>query len=202
MEIERYGRLTILAKAGTAWTARCDCGTEKTVKRKEVLRPGGGLRSCGCLQREAVAQMGRDRNRTHGMKNTPTYRSWTSMRNRCQNPRNVAYANYGGRGIAVDPRWDDFAAFLADMGERPDGCTLDRVDNGLSYQPGNCRWATAKEQSRNRRTNMVISHARRSMTLSEWAAETGIGRDTIGYRLGVGWSAARALTEPVRPRCR
>lgn len=87
----------------------------------------------------------------HGLRETPTYRSWTSMISRCGNPNNVSWAHYGGRGITICDAWRTFLGFLADMGERPEGKTLDRINNDGNYEPGNCRWATASEQSRNRR---------------------------------------------------
>lgn len=200
MENARFGRLVVTSTDGAMWSVRCDCGTEKSVRRKEVLRSARGLRSCGCLQREAVARTGRERNRTHGMKGTPTYRSWTALRNRCMNPRNPAFPNYGGRGIFVAERWSEFENFLADMGERPEGSTIDRIDNSRGYEPGNCRWASVKEQSRNRRSNNVIEHEGRAMTLVEWSAATGLSRSLIAYRLRAGWPVQEALSRAVRPR--
>lgn len=197
MDIERYGRLSVLSKNGTKWTCRCDCGTVKTVRRKEILRRVGALQSCGCLQRETVAAMGRERNRTHGLKDTATYRSWSSMRNRCNNPSNVAYSNYGGRGISVVSRWDSFTNFLEDMGERPEGCSIDRIDNDGNYGPENCRWANAVIQGRNRRSNTIIEFEGSSFTLVQAAELYGIPRHSIKYRLAAGWTVYRALMTPV-----
>jgi hypothetical protein len=111
----------------------------------------GDVRSCGCLQREIIAR----RNRTHGHSvrgaETPTYRSWKAMHTRCTNPNPSTWAHYGGRGIEICERWRSFESFLEDMGERPEGTSIDRIDVDGNYEPGNCRWATPTEQRANRR---------------------------------------------------
>lgn len=91
---------------------------------------------------------------------TPTYQTWVAMKVRCNNPKHPFYKHYGGRGITYDPRWDDFAVFLADMGERPDGKSLDRIDNDGNYELTNCRWATQSEQAKNRRSKGTINALR------------------------------------------
>jgi hypothetical protein len=115
---------------------------------------------------------------------TPTYWSWTSMRTRCLDPKHTAYALYGGRGIKVCGRWrDDYDAFFADMGERPPGLTLERVDGNGHYEPSNCVWATPKQQSNNRRDNRHITFEGVTMTLAEWGSHFGLGRNILGGRL-------------------
>ena len=99
-----------------------------------------------------------ERRTTHGMSNSPTYESWRSMKERCYRTRHPAYSSYGGRGITVCEPWQSFENFLTDMGERPAGMTIDRIDNDGNYEPGNCRWATKSQQNRNRRLKMVCAH--------------------------------------------
>jgi hypothetical protein len=148
----KFGRLTALidtgarAKKGASlWQCRCACG-QFCVVRIDQLN-AGRTQSCSCLQRETASEM----MRMHGLSKTPTYASWHAMMSRCYNPK-AAYFHeyYGGQGITVDPRWADFECFLADMGERPDNTTLDRINGAGHYTPGNCRWATKKQQALNR----------------------------------------------------
>jgi hypothetical protein len=112
---------------------------------------------------------------------TPEYRAWSAMKLRCANPNNEQYHNYGGRGITVCDRWrQSFAAFLVDMGPRPSPRhSIDRIDNNGNYEPGNCRWATSREQNRNRRNNIVLTHDGRTMCLADWARELGVPRGTL-----------------------
>lgn len=124
--------------------------------------------------------------------------SWGSMKTRCQNPNHVYFARYGGRGIRVCKRWQNFECFLADMGPRPGrNYSLDRIDNDGDYEPGNCRWASTKKQGRNTSQNRIIEHNGVRKTLIEWSEEIGIGKTVLRNRLDRGWSVERALTEPV-----
>jgi hypothetical protein len=187
LEQPRYGRLTILENAHGGWLCRCDCGTTLTVKGPRLR--SGAVVSCGCYHRERQVEVGT----IHGMKGTPTYSTWVNMRQRCNNANNPDYVNYGGRGISVCERWQDFSAFLADMGVRPDGMSIERIDNHGNYVPGNCRWATKVEQSVNKRTNIPITRDGRTQTLKEWCAELGINYWTAHSRIRRGAKPSEAI---------
>lgn len=137
-------------------------------------------------------------NRTHGITHRPTWNTWTGMIQRCHREWHQAWKNYGGRGIKVCERWRVFANFYADMGERPDGMTLDRIDNNGDYEPGNCRWATAREQANNRVDCHLLTYQGRTMNVAQWAVAVGIPHRTLRGRLRRGWSIERMLETPVR----
>jgi hypothetical protein len=154
LEGQVFGRLTVIErfrsrKGRVTWLCRCSCGKLRELPSNDLTT--GHTTSCGCLRRERLLAS----NTTHGHSarsgNTPTYRSWKSMRLRCLNSGSTGYECWGGRGISIDPRWDKFENFLADMGERPKGRTLDRIDVNGNYEPDNCRWATHMEQRMNQR---------------------------------------------------
>lgn len=131
---------------------------------------------------------------------------WVSMLQRCRNPSCESFPNYGGRGITVCERWsgdDGLSNFIADMGRKPSGCSIDRIDNDGPYSPENCRWATRKEQQRNRRANCNVTIGTETKCLTEWAEVLGINIKTVYKRIHVfGWEPLRALTEPVTGRGR
>jgi hypothetical protein len=127
---------------------------------------------------------------------------WKSMVQRCTNPRNPSYPSYGARGITVCDRWRSYAQFAADMGPRPEGASLDRIDGTKGYEPGNVRWATKKEQGLNRSTTRLVEFRGTSLSILDWARRTGIDDATIGRRLDRGWSVERALTTPPDTRFR
>jgi len=200
---QTVGRWAVLARAenspagGTRWRCRCACGVERVINGI-VLRDGRS-QSCGCLKLEGLAARSTKHGHAAAAGASPTYHSWAGMWARSTNPRHGAFGYYGGRGLVVDEAWRDFGVFLADMGEKPPGTSLERIDNDRGYGPGNCRWATAVEQARNQRKNRILTHpGGRSATVAEWAESLGMNYQTLYDRLRQGWSDERALTTPVR----
>lgn len=178
---DRYGRLTIVeelpeepmggGKIYRKVKCACDCGNTKETFLAYLRK--GSTTSCGCaLDRK-------------GSTKTPEYGVWASMKTRCTNPQDCNYEGYGWRGIEVCSRWmDSFENFYADMGPRPSHLhTLERIDNNKGYSPNNCKWATIREQSRNKRSNRNLTYEGQTMCLSDWAEEIGIHSGTLSYRI-------------------
>lgn len=154
---QTFGRLTVISRDGhigvrAAWFCRCECGRERRATTTD-LQTKTGPKSCGCYRKGPTAYYHR-----HGHSPqqgaSATYFSWQAMLSRCGNPQNQAFKYYGGRGVTVCDRWRDFNHFLEDMGERPAGLTLDRIDPYGNYEPANCRWADAQLQSENTRRSI------------------------------------------------
>lgn len=170
------------------WLCRCQCGMEGLVQTSDLC--SGKSRGCAVCGKTSTV---------HGMHGTPEYIVWKRMRARCSNPAAAEYVNYGGRGIRVCDRWNDFALFLSDMGRRPSkNHSIDRIDNDSGYCPENCRWATRTEQNRNSRKNHVLTFNGETRCISEWAEFAGVKTNTLLMRLRRGWSIDLALAVPVK----
>lgn len=195
---ERFGRLLVLGIAGkqgshTMMACRCDCGRYTAASLSNLRQRC--MTSCGCRKNELTAQRNRD-NATHRLTSSPTWITWCGMRQRCENPNHDAYKSYGGRGIIIDASWKTFERFLEDMGERPRGRTLDRIDSNGPYSKDNCRWATKLEQGRNRRDNQRVQFEGAMLTTSEIIEKTKFtgSHGLLFARLfKLGWPVSRAL---------
>lgn len=200
---QRFYRLTVVEERPHTvkhrkWLCKCECGGEKVVLG--VSLQSGATRSCGCLNRERVARITKHGNFRTGVKKSNEFSSWSSMRDRCNCHAATQFHLYGGRGIKICSRWDSFENFLADMGPCPSAKhSIDRFpDNNGNYEPGNCRWATDREQCNNKRNNRVIEFRGKRQTAAQWAEELGINVETLYCRLNkLGWSDSRALSTPV-----
>lgn len=135
---------------------------------------------------------------TAGGKVSPEYNSWAQMLTRCNNPGDKNFKDYGGRGIKVCGLWVEFKNFYADMGERPKGTTLDRIDNNGDYCQGNCRWATQEQQHRNKRSNRLLSCRGVTQCAQAWADQLKMSKHTLFTRLRLGWSMKQIVDTPVR----
>lgn len=139
--------------------------------------------------------------KSHGLSRTPIYAVWNMMHQRCYDEKNVAYSRYGGRGVVVCERWHQFENFHADMGDKPKGMSLERVDNNGQYSPDNVVWASAKEQANNRRSNVVLEHRGEKKTMQQWCDDLGLKIGTVWARINkYGYSVERALTPGWRAR--
>lgn len=197
----RYGRLTVVSlhpeRQGVArkWLCKCDCGGETSVVTADLNR--GQTISCGCYSKEIKVA----RFKTHGYAShenrSPTWRTWEAMKQRCTKPNATGYENYGGRGITICERWlNSFEAFLEDMGERPEGMTLDRKDNDKGYYKENCRWATPKEQVLNSRSTKPIEYnGVQYESKTALAKAFGMSIQLLNYRLKSGKTLKEALND-------
>ena len=211
---KRFGRLVVIGLSGknksgnSLWLCKCNCGNEKIIVGFHLTRKNRSTKSCGCLQKELTSKLGKSR-KTHGHTKggnpSRTYVSWSEMIKRCANPKVKYYSNYGGRQIKVCSRWSNknpkgFQNFLNDMGERPKGKSLDKINNNKNYCAKNCKWSTHKEQVRNQRSNRLETFNDKTQCRSAWAEEYNILYQTLRSRLDRGMSIEEALTKPVRSR--
>jgi hypothetical protein len=189
-----FGKLTVKGRLqmpgfGGAWVCQCACGNEITVRTSNLKR--GNTKSCGCLRRQK-----KPITRFRPSRKGDTKLSWELMIGRCYNSKSDKFKDYGGRGIKVCARWLDYKNFLADMGPRPAGTTLDRKDNDKNYEPKNCRWATAKQQANNRRDTIILEAFGKKQSLRTWAEEYKMPSSTLYGRLNK-HTVEEALTLPL-----
>jgi len=190
------GRWTVQNRdgdCGSRWVCKCSCGTIRSVDGHHLRR--ALTQSCGCLQKEQSSARLRAQRITHGLSKTPEYRSWLAMLNRCNDPKNKQFKDYGGRGITVCRRWRKFETFLADMGRRASGLTLERRNNKLGYSPTNCKWADRFEQANNTRRSQLATFKGATKTVSQWARELGVNRRRLAGRLTRGLPFDIAIQE-------
>lgn len=198
-----FGRLTVVSRVlgkhykngrGTFWLCRCTCNKEIMVTVTSLRTEN--TQSCGCLCKQRL----RETHTTHGRSHGGEYQSWEGMKGRCNNPLNKKYPSYGGRGIAVCERWETFQNFLEDMGPRPKGTSIDRINNNGNYEPGNCRWATRIVQQRNKRDTRLLTIKNATLPIIEWCERIGMHYSTLINRINRGWPPEEALYTPVRQR--
>ena len=196
---QKFERLAVVSFAGNdkfshpRWLCRCDCGNERIVAGSSLK--SGDSKSCGCLKRQLSAEKATK----HGGNGTLEYTSFKQAKARCTNPNATHFHNYGGRGIKF--LFNGFEEFLADVGPRPGKeYSIDRINNEGNYEPGNVRWATRKNQSRNKRTNRYLTYKNETLCIADWAKKLGFRYVSIMGRLKMGWSVEKTLSTPIRAR--
>lgn len=185
---QRIGMLTIVSEADRkkgnqkAFNVICDCGNRAVMLETNIKRETKGKKSCGC------------RRTKHGLHKTGAYDSWQSMMKRCYRTNNNRFQQYGAKGIVVCDRWHDFTVFYSDMGDRPEGYTLDRIDNAKGYSPENCRWATPSMQAKNRKTTRNFTINGETKCFKDWCETFGINYAKALARINkLGWDIEKAL---------
>jgi hypothetical protein len=197
----KFGNLTVLKythinnDGKACFDCLCDCGVIKNISGKNLK--SGNTKSCGCIKTERIRSLNLKHGGCSGGK-TPEYFIWRSIIERCTNPNNKDYKYYGGRGINICPEWRyDFKRFILEMGRRPSGLTIDRIDNNKWYSKENCRWVSQKTQNNNSRNNTILTFNNKSHTISEWGGILNINPGTISMRLFRKWSVMDSLTKSV-----
>lgn len=197
---QKFNRLTAVKLVGidkghhALWECECDCGNRRTVSISDLKN--GYVKSCGCQKKEKISEL----KTTHGEGKTKLYRVWSMMKDRCINPNDTSYERYGGRGIKVCDEWmNSYVAFRdwAYQNGYNECLSIERIDNNGNYEPSNCKWATVIEQSRNRRSNIIIEINGQKKIVVEWAEIYNISPQTIYKRLKRGWNEIEAVTTPV-----
>lgn len=197
---QKFNMLTVISYYGNTedhkavWLCRCDCGVEKPIAAAKLKQ---GQKSCGCLSATANTR----KKSYHGKRGTGAYVSWSRMIQRCNYDGYDGTARYKGRGVSVCERWRTFVNFLEDMGDRPEGCSLDRINNEGDYEPSNCRRADQKTQARNKSTTKTYEYRGQKKILDDWADEFGINRNTLTDRVStLGWGITEAIERPIQAR--
>ena len=201
---KRFGKLVVISyhhsNNATYWLCQCDCGNTTIVKTGSLNY--GSTRSCGCGSIEQARENLRNHaQRGHGFANKEKlYSVWKGMRERCNNPNNKRYKNYGGRGIKICPDWNDYTAFRKWAIENgySENLTIERIDINKGYCPENCRWATWKEQAQNTTRTRFLTYNGKTQSMSMWAKELGLSYGVINHRVQRGWSIERIANIPVR----
>ena len=197
---QKYNRLLVIGDAikkdGVYYCpCKCDCGNEALVRKDALVR--GKTKSCGCLR-------GKHPTNSKYSKRSRLYHVWYGMKRRCENPKDISYHRYGGRGITVCEEWSNsyeaFVDWAMESGYDPNSkhkeCTLDRIDNNGNYEPSNCRWANMTVQSNNRRNSVLITYQGETLTVAEWAKKVGLNHGALLNRINQGWDIEVALTTP------
>lgn len=183
------------AKGQAVWECVCDCGGKKTAKAANLKR--GRTNSCGCLaQKQRIFAAQSQKHPLSRTEKPKEYKAWEGMNRRCYSPKHPSYINYGARGIKVCDRWgESFANFYSDMGDAPNGTSLERIDNNANYSPENCKWATRAEQANNRRSNRMLTFNGETLNVSQWSKKLGWHKSIIAGRIYCGWPVERTLTQ-------
>lgn len=188
---ERFGRLEVIAfdkkcpSNGMRWICRCDCGAVKSIIYNSLVK--GHSTSCGCTARVEAAK----KNTKHGMASTPTYKSWHAMKQRCEGKG--GHESYVERGISLDPSWESFDVFVSDMGLRPAGTTLDRIDNEKGYSKENCRWATNEQQLNNRSVSRLFDVGGERLSIPQISRKYGVGVSKLRHCIRKGMDIHEAM---------